>query len=133
MGILVNWDSAEQTAVRYEFSAAWTWDEFFAALQQDDEMIASVSHTVHMILDFRQARTVPPNPGAQFRNVAQQVSDQLGLIIVVGNNMWFESVVQMFVKLFGSSMKGITGLKTVKTIEEAREIVANYSPQSSNR
>ncbi len=131
MGILVDWDNAEKTAIRYEFSATWTWSEFFAALQQDDEMIASVPHTVHMILDFRQARAVPPNPGAQFRSVAGQISDQLGLVIVVGNNMWFETVVQMFVKLFGSSVKGITGLKTFRTIEEARTAVANYSPQSS--
>lgn len=133
VAISVDWDNDEKNAIRYEFSEKWTWSEFFAALDQDDEMIASVPHTVHLILDFRQARVVPPNPGAQFRSVAQQVSDQLGMIIVVGTNMWFEMVVQMFVKLYGSSVKGITGLKTVKTLDEAHTAIANYSPLSSGR
>jgi len=129
VGISICWDNPEKTVIRYDFGQSWTWDDFWAALKADDELIGSVDHIVHLIFDFRQARFVPPNPGSKFRMLADQISDRIGLIIIVGANAWFLTVSQMFLELYGPKIKGIRGVKFVLSLEEARSIIACYSPQ----
>lgn len=129
MGISIGWDNPEKTIIRYDFGQSWTWDDFWAALKADDELIGSVDHIVHLIMDFRLARFVPPNPGSKFRIIADQVSEQIGLIILVGANAWFLTVSQMFLDLYGSKIKGIVDIKMVPTLDEARAIIAAYSQQ----
>lgn len=129
MGISICWDNPQKTAIRYDFDPSWTWDDFWAALKADDELIENVDHIVHLIFDSRLARFVPPNPGSKFRAIADQVHERVGLIIIVGTNAWFLTVSQMFLKLYGPKIKGIRGVKMVPTLEDARAIVSNDAQQ----
>ncbi len=129
MGISICWDNPEKTIIRYDFGQSWTWDDFWAAVKADDELIGSVDHIVHLIFDLRLTRFVPPNPGSKFRTIADQINDRIGLILIVGANAWFLTVSEMFLNLYGPKIKGIRGVRAVLGLEEARAIIANYSQQ----
>lgn len=52
MGVWIQWANAERTVLRYEFSGAWTWQEFFDAQEARRPMLEGVYHTVHHLVIF---------------------------------------------------------------------------------
>ena len=126
MGIRIFWDDDEKTVIRYEFEESWTWEDLIAAVQKDDELMAEVDHTVHLILDMRAIRDVPSNPMGHLRSIAGMVSPQLGLVIFVGTNRWAQALVEIFYKVYKSQVKGMSGVAVVATLDEAYAAIAQY-------
>lgn len=126
MTIKVEWDSPEKIAIRYEFGEEWTWEEFIAAAQADDELFNSVDHTVHVIFDARQLRSIPSNPTGRMRDFYHLIHPRLGLLVFVGTNIRAEIVLGLFYKIYGQTTAGMTGLKFVHTLDEARALIAAY-------
>lgn len=57
MTIQVGW--LQPAIVHIQFRRGWTWDNLYAALDQADTLIASVSHTVHVIIDVSDGGRLP--------------------------------------------------------------------------
>jgi hypothetical protein len=130
MTVTVAWDDEAKTILRYEFTDPWTWDEFFAVLDADDDLIGSVEHTVHVIFDATGMRFVPPNPVAQFKNVASLINPRLGILVIVGNNLWFQKVGEIFHVLYGRRVQGISKVLSTQTLDEARALIAEHQHEA---
>lgn len=59
MSIGVRWGNPAQTIIHLEFKRGWKWQDVYAALQQADDMITSVEHVVHLLIDVRGAGGIP--------------------------------------------------------------------------
>jgi hypothetical protein len=128
MAIKVAWDSPEHRTVLYVFDADWTWDELIEAAQADDPLIESVDHTVHIILDGRQARKMPGNITGRMHEFSPLIHPRLGLIILVGADMWAEIILSLFYRKYGQNLVGLKGVRCVLTLDDARALLAAYPP-----
>jgi hypothetical protein len=132
MGINVSWDDpATKTIIRYDFEPNWTPEDFFGALRADDEMIMSVEHTVHVMFDMRHTDNVPYVPVTRLREIAAEVKQETGLIVLVGANMWFNVLADVFQKVYASRLDHFAGLKHARTPDQARAIIAEYEAEQS--
>ncbi len=131
MGISVHLDTPELSIVRYEFDAHWDWEDLFVATQEDDKLVAG-RERFHLILDMRAVKAMPPNPTVKLRKLAEGVgaAAQLGLIVMVGQSRWAETILDIFYRVYGSQANSIGGVDSVQTLEQARALVAEYEEEA---
>jgi len=129
MAITVGWDNSERTVLVYDFSEVWTWDELFQASQEDDDLLEGINYTVHQLFDMRKTRMIPPNPLARMENLAQEIRPTIGLMVFVGGTLWFQTVVDIFHNFFLSRIPGVKGLYFVRSVDEGRAIIAQYTQE----
>lgn len=130
MGIKLSWDNPDaRTIIRYDFEPQWTSDDFFDAIRADDDMIASVEHTVHLMFDMRRSEHVPFMPVSKLRELAGGISQQTGLIVLIGANMWMNVLADVFQKVYASRVQHFVGLRHAQTPDHAREIIVEYEKE----
>lgn len=129
MGIQVQWDNPQHTIIRYDFAAHWTSEDFFDAIAADDDMIASVDHPVHLILDMSKSDTVPVVQLTRLRRIAGSVGEQTGLIVLVGANMWINALADIFQKVYASRVDHFCGLLHAPTLDDARRRITEHEQQ----
>ncbi len=59
MGILVEWDTAEQTAIRLVYENTWNWRDHFLALDAANTLMYTVQHSVDLVLDLHRSMPLP--------------------------------------------------------------------------
>jgi hypothetical protein len=130
MGIKLSWDNPDtKTTIRYDFESDWTSDDFFDAIRADDDMIASVEHTVHLMFDMRRSEHVPFVPVSKLRELAGGISQRTGLIVLVGADMWMNVLANVFQKVYAPRVQHFAGLRLARTPEHAREIIVEYEKE----
>jgi hypothetical protein len=85
MAYSINWDNEEKTVVLQQYTSNVSKDDWYQLAQQSAAMLATVSHTVHIIIDERNAdltatstdmqyleKLVPPNEGVCIIVVPQE-------------------------------------------------------------
>jgi hypothetical protein len=125
MKITVAWDNPEQTIIRYDFAQGWTWEDLFAAVAEDDSLMDSVDHDVHIIFNVQDA-SVPPNPLSRLRGLSGQINPKLGLLVVVATDAWFHRVTEIFYSVYGKNLEGLAGVHRADTLADARQIIAAH-------
>ncbi len=125
MKITVAWDNPERTIIRYDFADGWTWEDLFAAVAEDDSLMDTVDHTVHLIFNV-QDTSAPPNPLSKMRGLSGQISPQLGLLVVVGSDAWFHRVTEIFYSVYGKNLEGMVGVRRADTLAQARQLIAAH-------
>lgn len=107
MSIQIKWANPEQTAILLEFERGWSWDDLYGAIKRADNLITSVSHTVNLIIDIRQAGGLPRD----FMRVASDVFEQgearpnEGMKIVVGAGWLIQGAYNTFQKVYGHRLQ----------------------------
>jgi len=107
MGIASFWDNKKKTTILIEFETKWSWSELEEAITKVDEMIASVSHQVDVIIDL-EGSSIPKD----FMNAAKQLLQNPeprpneGWRVVVGANKVMKGVYQTIQKTFNSKVDG---------------------------
>jgi len=123
MPVTVNWDNEEKTIIRYDIIEPWTWDEMWVALEKDDELIDSIDHIVHLLFNGEAIKVFPGNPIGHLRMFASKTRQPLGLIVIVGPNVWIHTIVSLFSKLLPRRAKGMEGILSARTVEEGRALI----------
>lgn len=59
MSIQVRWDNPQQTTIGITFRRGWTWAQLQTAIQHADDLIVSMPHPVHLLIDIREAGGLP--------------------------------------------------------------------------
>lgn len=86
MPVQVDWLDNQQDIVILRFTGTWTWDEFFPARQQARELIQTVDHTVHIILDWTASDgRLPGNLISNLRRAAQQRLPNTGRFYILSS------------------------------------------------
>lgn len=107
MGILTTWDDTAKTRVLIEFETSWTWDELEAAIEVADQMIASVTHQVDLMIDV-EGSTLPKD----FLNAAKNLlanpegRPNEGSRVVIGAGKVIRTAYQTLQKTFGEKLVG---------------------------
>lgn len=127
MGILVNWDNAQRTVVRWEFSGWWSWNDFSVAQKKSNMLLESVNHTVHAIGDMGNTRFIPPNALIEFSRVADDVPTNRGIIVLVNCSFLLETMAQTFMRI---TQKQDIFISTAKSLKDARDMLSQYPVKS---
>lgn len=130
MGIQVDWFDAEQkNIVRYEFIGSWTWDELYNAVNQVNTLMASVDHTVYVIVDFRQGRGVPGGALTHMRSSTMRAADNWGGGVFLGINTFLQALVGTFIKVYPRLGERY---QTADSIEHAIAIIDEWRSKTTN-
>jgi hypothetical protein len=121
MSVDANWLDDEKTVIVVAYGETWTWDENMAALRKTFEMMESVDHRVHTILDHTHVVRAPRQSIVKIPEMASlpQSSNQ-GLTIIVGAAGIWHNVAEIFAKLIRME------LHYVDTREEADALIRAY-------
>ncbi|MBL8164191.1 MAG: hypothetical protein JNJ61_19550 [Anaerolineae bacterium] len=124
MSVVIEWDNAEQTALRYDLSGRWTWEEFFAAFDQGRQMLSQVEHVVHFILnplDDASRNYVPPGALTHSMNIHRRSPPNAGYTIFVGAGTFILTLQSIGMKIAPQSA---LRYRFCSTLDDAREILA---------
>ena len=122
MSVKVLWDNPEHTAVCFVFEQPWNWHELQAARTQQHQMLNSVDHTVHVIMDFTRSSILPRNPIARLKSVSENRPTNTGMIVLVGASAFIQTIAQLYRRLYGGSLR----FAAVSTRDEAHEVIGFF-------
>src|SRR5262245_22756963 len=100
MSVSANWDNEQQTIIRYSFDGNWTWNEFYAAVNQSHALQDSVSHRVDVILDLGESYVVPEGALMQMRRLAGINHPNTGVRIIVSRNSTLSVLFDTFTRVY---------------------------------
>ena len=86
MPITVRWDDDAHTRIYYVFSGAWKWEEFDALYGEVYQMLDTVKHKVHAIVDIRESNLLPQDTLTQMRRLTFQQHENGGITIIITDN-----------------------------------------------
>ncbi|MEZ4667901.1 MAG: hypothetical protein R3E39_08305 [Anaerolineae bacterium] len=122
MAIKVQWNSDHHNTILVTYEAGWTWDDYSHAKVEIDNLLNSVDYTVHIISDSRGAGMLPRgNALTYFARAFQTAPGNIGLVVVVGGNIIFRSLLQLLQTV--SLNRAANNICFAYTIDEARELL----------
>jgi hypothetical protein len=119
--IQLDWDNPQQNIIRYTFVDPWTWDEYYATNIKRDQLFASSSQTIDIILDFTEGAQIPGQAVTHFRKAAAWDSPKRGVVVIVGVNLMLQALGHIMTSVFPQiAMKAP---RPAKNLEAARRLI----------
>lgn len=132
MSIQVDWDTPEKNIIRMKFRRGWTWDHVRAAVQQVDDWLVATPHTVHLVLDIREAGSLPRNFSGVIGELLKEgeARPNEGRRVVVGANFMLRTVFSGVQNLYGSQLRN-RAFHFADSIEQAHALVLGSKGSAS--
>lgn len=127
MPINAQWDNKERTIIRYHVQGTWQLEDYARANFHTWSMIDSVSHPVHVIVDFTHAGTFPKNLLSFATTTNSQIHPRQELIIGVRISSYLQTVVKLAVRLFP---KLGHNLHFTQTLDQAYELIRQHDAKA---
>ena len=126
MKIIVAWGDSAQTSLLLRFQHGWTWTDLKQAGEQADSMIVSQPHTVHLIIDLRQAGGLPRDflSAANELFARGEARSNEGLRIVVGAGLLLRTAYQSLMALYGRQLENRPFL-FASSLDEAQTLITS--------
>lgn len=99
MSVVVDWTGPEKQIIRYEFSAHWTWDELYNAMNQVNQMMASVPYNVYVLISFEYSKGIPSGALTQMRIGTLKAAPNWGGGVFVGVSSLLTALLNTFTLL----------------------------------
>ena len=98
MGHIITWDNDEKTVVLQQYTEGASKDDLYMLAKKSNEMITSVSHRVHLIIDERMIDLVLNS--ADMKYLERLTPDNQGAVVMVVSKVKipYKSLVQNFGK-----------------------------------
>ncbi len=124
MGIIVQWDNAEQTIIRFVYTGQWTFGDLFDAMQVARDFMDSVDHPVHGIVDMQDSKLMPNGALSLGRNVTMRKHPNQGRTIIVGASGFARTLYDVYRKVYRTTFdESAYGFAT--SLDEARLILTS--------
>ena len=123
MKFQVEWDNPEKTIIRVTYPEKWTWNDFFESMVEETALMRTVQHTVHLLVDLRQSKSIPVGGAlTHSRNALNDLPDNWGILAVVSTNV----LIQRLATVFRTAFTNRIGAKTfvVASMDEAYRLIA---------
>jgi hypothetical protein len=120
----------ENMAVLYcGYSDPWTWNDFYAALAQDEAISQSFNgRTLYRVVDLSETQFIPPGAVKHFRKASRYLMNAELTVYVTTN-----SVVRSVGKLMGSMFpRTAPRVRHVATLAEAGELISRLTADEFN-
>ena len=122
MAINVTWANEAHNTILVKYERLWTWSDFAAAKVQIDTLLNSVTYTVDIISDSQQSGGLPAgNALNAMANSFQSAPDNIGLVVVVGANPFFKSLLQILQTV--SMNHAAKNIRFSKSLEHAQSLI----------
>ena len=126
MGISVKWDNSEQTVIRFVYTGQWTFGDLFDAMESARDLMDTVNHPVHGIIDMQDSKLMPNGVLSLGRNVTMRKHPNQGKSIVVGASGFARTLYDVYRKVhrttFDESAYGFAS-----SLEEARQLLSSQA------
>lgn len=123
MSIEVRWDNDEKTIIYYTFHQGWTFKEFHEVYAEVYEMLDTVNHTVHAIVDLGNTRIFPTDTLREMRNLTFEQHENGGITVIITHSRMahslysvLKSIITQFAQVF----------HLVHTLDEAYDCIAEH-------
>lgn len=126
MTVHVSWVDDSKTTILREFGTSWTWNEFYESQDEVNEMLRSVEHKVHQILDFSKSNSMPSNTLTHIRNSGRNTPQNRGKSIVVTKSAFYKQMYKILDLLFPAVTERVI---VVATREEALKEITSTTVQ----
>jgi hypothetical protein len=121
MPVHVDWDNDEKTIIYALYEGQWTWEEFYGAIRQCQEMNATVPHPVHIIAHLR-GNFLPRGAWVSHsENAIKRSNSSMGFIVIVTESQFLQSLMRVSSTV---SPKWRETYRVARTVEEARTLIA---------
>jgi hypothetical protein len=100
MPIKIMWKDDTQNVLIFTFDARWTLTEFFEIAEKANDMMDTVRHTVHVMLDVRKSRSLPEGFMNGITNVARKANANTGIMVLVGINPLARTFISWYRKVY---------------------------------
>jgi hypothetical protein len=108
------------------FDEEYGWEDFYAAVREMHRMVASVPHTVDLIL-VQHKKLPPGNPLSHFQTAFRQQPKNTGRIVIINSAQ--SSALRSFMKALASIMDRLYPQEEsaifADSVEDARRILAD--------
>jgi|SRR3954471_21559800 hypothetical protein len=121
MGYLIRWDNEEKTVVFQQYTGKPIKDDLYHLAEESAQMLKSVSHPVHLIIDERTIKLTLSSSDIKF--LEKNVPPNQGAVVMVvsKSDLNYKKVIQNMGKK--QAPKTFAQPRFALTIEEAREIL----------
>ena len=120
MGITIAWEDDTKRVMRYSLDENWTWEEFFAAKKQANEMMDSVAHKFGVIIEAPATPTLPPNIMSNARKGLRSTHPNTVVVVIVAAHPLVRTMLHTT-----RALGRIANLRVelASTLDEARAII----------
>ncbi|HEX2908474.1 MAG TPA: hypothetical protein VHO69_16500 [Phototrophicaceae bacterium] len=118
--ITTAWGNPEKTIVTCTFIDPWTWDEYYAMLDEAALLFNSIDHLADYLLDFSQGHKMPGGAMTHLRQVASHEKPRRGLLVMVDLGPLAQGVVNLLLRVYP---KMAYKIRQANTLEEAYAIL----------
>ncbi|MBI1282122.1 MAG: hypothetical protein GC179_28605 [Anaerolineaceae bacterium] len=125
MGIVVQWDNAEQTVIHFVYSGQWTFGDLFDVMQDARVLMDSVDHPVHGIIDLRDSKLMPNGVLSLGRIVTMRKHHNQGKSIIVGANGFARTLYDVYRKVYRTTFDE-SSYAFASSLDEARQMLNDY-------
>jgi hypothetical protein len=120
MPITVDWFDTEQTIVRYEFLGRWSWTELHTAVDEVQDMLASVDHRVDIIIDVSQNVGIPSGAIIQMKSGSMKANKNWGMGVFVGTGAFINALITSFTRIYPKMAERYA---IAMSIDEAQKLI----------
>jgi hypothetical protein len=121
MGHSIRWDNDEKTVVFQEYDEHPTKDDLYQLAQKSAEMLASVDHTVHLIIDERNVSHIINTNDMEFLEQLTPKNQGAVMVIVQARKIGYKTMIQRLAKSL--SPNAFAQGYFVETPEQARKVL----------
>ena len=126
MGISVKWDNSEQTVIRFVYTGQWTFGDLFDAMESARDLMDTVNHPVHGIIDMQDSKLMPNGVLSLGRNVTMRKHPNQGKSIVVGASGFARTLYDVYRKVYRTTFDE-SAYGFASSLEEARQLLSSQA------
>ncbi len=124
MSIKLFWDNPEQNIIRQEFSGRWTSDEYVQSVFTMYDMMRTVPHRVHIIVDMTRTEGFTTRMLAAAPRFHEKLPDNRGLTVGISIPRHLVTIVRVATRVYPRLGRY---LHFTDTLDGAYQIIEKYS------
>ena len=129
MSINIRWYNKEKTIFYWEYQPGWTWNDFRACIDKMADMLVTINHATHHIINWQQ--TSPPGDEPIMANwalAARKLNHKRTSMIVVNASPFIKALNRYFLR---TSLRETDHLLFADTVDEAYDLLQEHPDLSS--
>jgi hypothetical protein len=133
MSVSLKWDNHNKTVLRLFFWDEWSVKQYGELFEEALEMIASVSHDVDLLIDFRTGDFLPKFDTVPiFRRMMDSLPENAGILVYVSESQAQRALFNVHLKFYETVRKRQNRrLFFVDDLPEAYEIIEEHRIERS--
>jgi hypothetical protein len=127
MPVSLEWFNADKTILLETFTGHWTLQDFCSLADQAADTLATVEHTVHLIVDLSNSAALAAPLTSGMRYALRKLPPNQGIIVFVGVDTFVQVAIGIMSKL---SPRMVDILYIARTLQQAEAIITQLDAEN---